>query len=162
MRLRSRRARLFGGLFGGALLALSAFSAGAQETPPPRPPSSQQPDTAGLVFDREVFVYPRYERRNPFVRLVAGDESGPRFEDIRLIGVIFASDPGASVALLGPREGLGEGQGPSRTYRVRRGDTLGNFRIVEIQRTRVVVVVSDFGMTEQRIMELQRTGQGGI
>jgi len=109
-----------------------------------------------------VFVYPRYERRNPFVRLMAGDESGPRFEDIRLIGVIFASDPGASVALLGPREGLGEGQGLSRTYRVRRGDTLGNFRIVEIQRTRVVVVVSDFGMTEQRIMELQRPGQGGI
>ena len=48
------------------------------------------------------------------------------------------------------------------TYRVRRGDRLGNIRILQIQGTRVVVEVEEFGMREQRIMELQRPGQGGL
>ena len=35
------------------------------------------PDTAALVFEREVFGYPTYERRNPFVTVVSGSEGGP-------------------------------------------------------------------------------------
>lgn len=126
------------------------------QQPPP-------PDTANLVFEREVFVYPTFERRNPFVRVVSGTEGGPRFEEIQLIGVIYSSNPDLSVALFGPR-GQGQGaqqQGTRRTFRARRGEQLGNVRILEIQRTRVVVEVDEFGLTEQRIMELQRPGQGG-
>ena len=130
----------------------------AQEQPPPTPP-----DTADLVFEREVFFYPQYERRNPFVPLLSGAEGGPRFEEIRLIGVIYSPDPERSVALFGPRAGQGEAglQTARRTYRARRGEQLGNVRILEIQQTRVVVEVEEFGLTEQRIMELQRPGQGG-
>jgi hypothetical protein len=158
----SPRFLLSRGLLGAALLAVSASAVEAQGTQE-RPPPGQVADTSALVFEREVFMYPRYERRNPFVRLVAGDQAGPRFEEVRLIGVVFSPDPAASLAVLGPREGLVEGrEGGGQVYRLRRGETLGNFRIVEIQRSRVVVVVDDFGMTEQRIMELPRPGQGGL
>ena len=152
---------LLTGLMVVTLLAVTAPWAGARQTPP-QPPPAQQPDTAELVFEREVFVYPRYERRNPFLRLVGGDQDGPRFDQVRLIGVVFSSDPGASIAVLGSRDGLAGDREAGQVYRLRRGQTLGNFRIVEIQRSRVVVVVDDFGMTEQRIMELSRPGQGGI
>ncbi|MBT8395354.1 MAG: hypothetical protein KJN92_00250, partial [Gemmatimonadetes bacterium] len=115
-----------------------------------------------LVFEREAFFYPRYERRNPFLPLTAGDEFGPRFEEIELTGIIFSMDPRRSVAMFGVRA-VPEADVPgARSYRVRRGDTLGNVRILEIQETRVVVLVEEFGMTEQRILELKRPGQGGL
>jgi len=149
------------GLLALAILAITGPAAEAQQTPP-QPPPAQQADTAELVFEREVFVYPRYQRRNPFVQLLGGDQDGPRFEDVRLIGVVFSSDPATSIAVLGYRDASpARGEG-GRVYRLRRGQTLGNFRVVEIQRSRVVVVVDDFGMTEQRIMELPRPGQGGV
>jgi hypothetical protein len=144
-------------LVGGALVA-PASPVASQESPPP-PQTTQGPDTTTLVFEREVFVYPTYQRRNPFTPLLTGDEAGPRFEELRLIGVLFSSDPAKSVALFGPRVAS---EGPMQTYRVRRGDTLGNIRVLEIQRSRVVVEVVEFGLTEQRIMELQRPGQGGL
>ena len=128
----------------------------AQQPPPP--------DTAALVFEREVFVYPTFERRNPFVRVLSGSEGGPRFEELQLIGVIYSSTPELSVALFGPRGGTsggGGGQTVRRTHRARLGDQLGNVRILEIQRTLVVVEVEEFGLTERREMELQRPGQGG-
>jgi len=146
------------GLIFLGLLALPWGGAMEAQQPPP-PPA----DTAALVFQREVFVYPTFERRNPFVRVVSGNESGPRFEEIQLIGVIFSPNPDLSVALFGPRGTAQQGgeQQSRRTFRARRGDRLGNVRILEIQRTRVVVEVDEFGLTEQRIMELQRPGQGG-
>ena len=48
---------------------------------------------------REVFEYPVDGRRDPFEPLSAGDELGPRFEDLRLAGVIFSPERG-SVAVL--------------------------------------------------------------
>ena len=145
-----------------ALPASIPMRAGAQQDQQPPPPPPQATDTADLVFEREVFFYPQYERRNPFVALLSG-EGGPRFEEIRLIAVVFSPNPARSVATFGPRAGEGEveQQAARRTYRVRRGEQLGNVRILEIQPTRVVVEVEEFGLTEQRIMELQRPGQGG-
>lgn len=149
---------LMGWILVGALATLIPSPANGQQRPPP-----QRPDTANLVFEREVFFYPQYERRNPFVPLLDGAEGGPRFEEIRLIAVIFSDNPDLSVALFGPRAGVGEAeqQAARRTYRARRGEQLGNVRILEIQQTRVVVEVEEFGLTEQHIMELQRPGQGG-
>jgi hypothetical protein len=126
--------------------------------------AQQPPDTAALVFEREVFAYPTFERRNPFVRVLSGSEGGPRYEELQLIGIIFSSTPDLSVALFGPRGGTpggGDGQRVRRTFRARLGDQLGNVRILEIQRALVVVEVEEFGLTERREMELQRPGQGG-
>ncbi|MFC1791610.1 hypothetical protein ACFL0I_03995, partial [Gemmatimonadota bacterium] len=91
----------------GALCAFLPAASAAQETPPPTV-QAQAPDTSALVFDREVFSYPRLERRDPFAPLLSGDQSGPRFEEIKLIGVIFNPNPDLSLALFGPRSGGGE------------------------------------------------------
>ncbi len=115
-----------------------------------------------LVFDREVFAYPSFARRNPFKALVSGDDSGPRFEDIRLLGVIVSSDPRASVALFGVSEpGGGRTGAIVRTYRARLGDRLGNTRLLDIERRRVIVEVEEFGLTERRSLEVKRPGEGG-
>jgi hypothetical protein len=164
----TRTTRLHGRplLLGLGLLVFFAPPLRAQDNPlpftPPPAASPQVQDSVDLVFEREAFVYPLYERRNPFAPLLRGNESGPRIEEIKLIGIIYSSNPDLSVASFGPKTGQGgEGSGV-QSYRVRRGDILGNVRILEIQETRVVVQIEEFGMTEQRIMELQRPGQGGL
>ena len=118
-----------------------------------------------LVFEREVFAYPEFARRNPFRPLVSDDDSGPRFEELRLLGVVLSPNPDVSVALIGvgtdsfTPEAAGGDQ--YQTCRVRRGMVLGNTRILEIQRMRVIVEVEEFGLTEQRELELQRPNEGG-
>lgn len=118
-----------------------------------------------LVFEREVFAYPEFARRNPFRPLVSDDDSGPRFEELRLLGVVLSPNPDVSVALIGvgtdsfTPEAAGGDQ--YQTFRVRRGMVLGNTRILEIQRMRVIVEVEEFGLTEQRELELQRPNEGG-
>ncbi len=148
-------------LLGLGVLVFSAMPLKAQEAPPPVPPP-QVPDSLDLVFEREAFFYPRYERRNPFAPLLSGGDSGPRFEEVRLVGIIYSSNPDLSVASFGPRAPQEGEESSDQSYRVRRGDTLGNFRILEIQKTRVVVQIQEFGLTEQRIMELERPGRGGL
>ena len=150
-----------GFILGGMLAALLPPTLVAQETAGQTPPP-QRPDTTQLVFEREVFSYPSYERRNPFAPLLGEDESGPRFEEIRLVGILFSTDPDRSVATLGPKPGMAQGGEGGRYYRVRRGDTLGRMRILEIQQSRVVLEVEEFGMTEQQIMEMPRPGQGDL
>lgn len=151
-------------VLGPLLLVFLAQPVFGQDPPPETPPPAR-PDSISLVFEREVFFYPQYERRDPFAPLLNSEDTGPRFEGLRLFSVIESSNPAHSVALLGPRS---TGQDNSteevsgRMYRVRRGDRLGNIRILQIQATRILVDVEEFGMREQRIMELQRPGQGGL
>lgn len=150
----------------GAILATSAAvvllvptAASAQQGPPP----GELGDTTELVFEREVFSYPSFERRNPFRPLVGGEDGGPRFEELRLLGILQSASSELSVALFGiGGGGQGGQQGAGRTFRVREGQTLGNTRILDIQRSRVIVNVTEFGLTEQRVLELPRPNDGGI
>jgi hypothetical protein len=162
---------VFRGILGSLLLVFGTQPMAAQDPaaqdpsgqdPPTEAARPQRPDSVALVFEREVFVYPQYERHNPFAPLSSGDDAGPRFEGLRLLGVISSSDPRASVALLGPRADQTQDPTAAQSYRVRQGDRLGNMRILQIQENRIVVEIEEFGMTEQRIMELQRPGQGGL
>ena len=131
------------------------------------PPASQ--DTTALSFEREVFAYPEYARRNPFAPLLAAQGGGPRFERIVLLGILYAADAANSIALfaegsttvVSDTEITVEVTGA--TYRLRVGDTVGNTTIREIQRHHVVVEVEEFGLTETRVMELpnRTAGQGG-
>jgi hypothetical protein len=136
-------------LFGLVLLLVPAFVA-AQEPEEEEPPPPVEVD---LVFEREVFSYPTFQRRNPFVPLT-GDETGPRFEQLQLLAVMIAPTPGQSIAMMA----IGAGDG-MRTYRVREGQVLGNVRIVRIQDRSVVVEVDEFGVRETRTLELPRPGQ---
>jgi hypothetical protein len=128
---------------------------------------AQHPRSTDLVFEREVFDYPRFTRRNPFVALVAS-EGGPRYEQIQLRGIIYSDDPGESVALLGIGTVAEQGggaqaastSGTSRSRRVRVGGTWGNVRVLEIRRTEILVEVEEFGLTEQRTMRMPPRGQG--
>ncbi len=142
------------------LLAASIPSVAWGQDPPPPPP-----DTTELVFSREVFTYPAYERRNPFTPLISGDIAGPRFEELSLLGIVYFTNPELSIALFGiGNQGAADPTGTAAAYETLRahvGEVVGNMRVVEIQRMHVIVEVEDFGLTEQRTMELPKLGRGG-
>jgi hypothetical protein len=151
-------------------VALLAAPASAQEGQA-QPDSATAPrpsETTDLVFEREVFSYPDYDRRNPF-RVLLATESGPRFEQMELRGIVYSSTPGGGVALMGiggatqldPQGGPGGEVVSMGSRRLRAGERWGNVRILEIRPTEVVVEVEEFGMTEQRIMPMPTRGQGG-
>ncbi len=142
------------------LLLLPAV-AWAQEPGPPRPPAERR-DSVDLRAEREVFGYPEFERRNPFKPLT-GTEGGPRFEQMRLTGVILSSVAARSVATLttgGASEG-GSRDDRGRSARLRVGERWGNVRVVAIRQDRIVVDVEEFGLAERREMLLPTRGQGG-
>jgi hypothetical protein len=167
-------------VMGAVLAGVALTGVSVQQVEAQGPPAQ---DTATLVFDREIFVYPRYDRRNPFRPLLDASESGPLYEQLTLLGIVHSDDPRFSVALFGGATVTSEeavtsdatgaqsdttqtGEGVTTTgqgmitYRARRGDILGNMRIIEIQQDRVIVDVTDFGVTDQRVFVLQR-GSGG-
>ena len=152
------------------VVVLSAAGVHAQD-----PSSAVRPDTAvvALSFERETFAYPQFTRRNPFRPLVTAEAGGPRFEQLHLLGIIQSEDPAASVVLFGVGEmPVVDEQGQTQdteaaqgqkieTFRLRRGDVIGNTRVLEIQRMQVIVEVEEFGMTERRTMALPRPNRGG-
>lgn len=141
-------------------LLLAPRPASGQQGGAPAPP---QQDTTELVFQREVFSYPSFDRRNPFTPLVGAGDGGPRFEELSLLGIIHSPNPELSVALLSAGGAASQQSGGplTRTFRVRQGQSLGNSRILDIQQSRVIVEVTEFGITEQRVLELQRPAEGG-
>jgi hypothetical protein len=155
--------RLLDSVFVTAALLVVPQLVLAQE-PPQAPPPGPQPEPE-LVFEREVFSYPAFARRNPFVPL-EGAQGGIRYEQLSLIGIMYSTDPSASVAVvstggysvaddgtLSPVEG--------DAYNVKVGQRIGNTTIREIQRDRVIVDVEEFGLTERRTMIFLSRRQGG-
>ena len=72
-----------------AVLGLAALALVAAPAETTAQDAGQQQARAGgaeLTFDREVFVYPGFTRRNPFQSLVGDGGAGPRFEALTLIG----------------------------------------------------------------------------
>jgi hypothetical protein len=151
--------RALGLLAGCAALAAVPDLVHAQ-APPPQP--APEPE---LAFEREIFQYPAFQRRNPFVPL-EGAAGGIRFDQVSLIGIMYSSDPTASVAVVSTG---GVQVAPDGTvaavagdaYNVKVGQTIGNTTIREIQRDRVIVDVEEFGLTERRTMFFLSRRQGG-
>lgn len=146
-------------LFPAGLRAQEGESGQAQ---PPRP------DSVELRAEREIFAYPAFERRNPFKPLTSdGEGSGPRFEQMRLQGILYSTDPGRSVATIsaGARTVVSPAGTPQaaqgRSAYLRVGERWGNVRIVEIRPDRIIVEVEEFGLAERREMRLENRSQGG-
>jgi hypothetical protein len=163
----------FASLTFGLLLLASPALAQAPAAKPPAPAAAAKPDTtkgkaqvAELVFEREVFQYPAYQRRNPFQPLVGNTGNGPRFEQVQLRGIIWSAEPQRSVALFGMAGAQAvrpDSTGAPTTKRLRVGESWGNMRVTEIQKDRVVLAVEEFGLTENKTLALtrKRTGAGG-
>ena len=98
-----------------------------------------------MIFEREVFVYQRGSRRDPFKPLT-DNMMGPLFETLSLRMIIHSTDPTASIAVVADN---------NQTYRVRRGQVVGNARVVSIEKDRVVFTVEELGNYRQEILELK-------
>jgi len=122
---------------------------------------------AERVFEREVFRYPAFERRNPFVALGVTDVGWVRFEQLALMGILWSEDPTESVCILGTgqftvsEDGTGVTRGEGESWYAHVGEMVGNVRIAEIHRDQVVVEVELFGIMQQHIMLLETRRLGG-
>jgi hypothetical protein len=154
------------------LAALQPLAVAAQipGVSPPTPAADQAAPAPGpqaepeLIFERELFQYPSFARRNPFMPLAAGGEL--RYEQLSLIGIMYSPDPASSVAILSTGGVTLNDDGTTTpvegdAYNAKVGQRIGNATIREIQRDRVVVDVEEFGLTERRIMLFQSRRPGG-
>lgn len=150
-----------------ALAAVFPLGASAQTPPPDSTQTETEAPPTQLVFEREIFNYPSFVRRNPFAALSSNSAGGPRFEAISLRGIIFRSDSDDSLALFGIGGGLqinadNTAQAATgQTRRLRRGQQWGNMRVLEIHSDRVIVQVTEFNLSETHEMRIVRAGQGG-
>lgn len=106
-----------------------------------------------LRFDREVFQYAAQGRRDPFAPLSADDGLGVRFEQLALTGIMFSPAAGQSIAILNDAR-------TKKTFRVRRGDLVGNARVLNISPTQVLFAVDVFGVVRQERLELKKDPRG--
>ena len=140
-------------------LAMAA-PAGAQDQAPPPPATDTE-----LVFEREVFSYPSFTRRNPFLPL-EGTAGGPRYEQLTLIGIMYSPDPASSVAVISTgsvtvaEDGTTSGVEGDASY-LKVGQSIGNTTIVEIRRDAVIVDVEVFDAVERNTMNFVSSREGG-
>jgi len=112
------------------------------------PATAQQTTTDSTVYRREVFEYPSMGRRDPFRPLNAGEQIGPRFENLRVSGVLFNAEIGSVAMLTDEQNG--------RRYRVREGDTLGEIRVVAIRLDEVDFLITSFGVSRRETLRVKQ------
>jgi hypothetical protein len=103
--------------------------------------------TGRATLQREVFDYPVEGRRDPFEPLSARDELGPRFEDLRLAGVIYSPERGSMAVLVDAATG--------RRYPVWEGDVIGGARLVRVHADRAEFQVTVFGVSRRDTLRLK-------
>lgn len=96
---------------------------------------------------RESFDYGAAGRRDPFSPLSAGDELGPRFEDLGLSGIIFSPERG-SIAVLVDRA-------TQRRYRAWEGDMIGGARLLAVSEEEAEFLVTVFGVSRRDTLRLR-------
>ncbi len=142
----------------------------AGQDPPQDPAQEPSLDSLALAFEREVFTYPEYERRNPFRTLAAGTGGGPRLENLVLIGTLVSPFAGESIAVIAEGTITPAAAGGTETvtvtitgatFRLREGETVGNLTVGRIEPQQVTIEFDEFGVTQSRIMQLPRATSGG-
>lgn len=127
----------------GTLVALVGAGLDAA---PARAQGSQA--TAGdSTLMREVFDYPAVDRRDPFEPLSTEQDLGPRFEDLRLAGVIYSPDRGSIAVLVDVAT--------QRRYRVWEGDVIGGARLVRVGQDHAEFLVTVFGVSRRDTLRLK-------
>lgn len=127
-------------IVGLAVLALP-LTARAQQ-------SADTSSTGGSqTYEREVFRYPA-SSRDPFKPINAGQQLGPRFDDLELTGVIYNPNVGSVAVLLDRATG--------KRYRLHEGDTVGETRVVTIQPSEVDFIVSGFGVSRRETLQVKK------
>lgn len=111
---------------------------------PSGPPISAEEVT--LVFDREVYRYDGAGRRDPFKPLTDDNAQGPLFEELQVRMILHSNVPDQSIVVLADA---------AKTYRLRRGESLGNFTVVDIAPDRVTFTVEDFGIRRQEVLSIK-------
>jgi hypothetical protein len=135
-----------------ALLALPGTSLVAQQkapaTPAPARGTGARADTAGrIVFEREVYRYPREGRRDPFASLIATGDIRPIFSDLVLSGIVYDPSGRASMATL-------RDVSTNELYRARVGSVFGRIRVTAIRQREVLFAIDEFGYSRQEILSL--------
>lgn len=114
-----------------------------------RPARPLLPDTAAPVeYRRELFRYSGGSR-DPFESLIQTNRVGPMIEDLRVVSIAYDARYGNSVAIVRAAR-------DPKPLRVRRGDTIGNMRVIQIRQYEVVFQIEEFGFERQQVLTLRR------
>ena len=127
-----------------AALALAA-ALGAQAVPAERPVASLPEDD---VYRREVFRYQVGGRPDPFQPLLNTDEMVVRAQDLRLVSIVYSSNPRAALAVFTLPE--------ERRVRMRVGERLGSVTLLAIRPRSVDLREDALGSSRVHTLELQR------
>ena len=122
------------------VLAVPPWSAGSAQ--------AQSASPASTVYEREVFDYPSAGRRDPFRALNAGEQIGPRFDDLSVTGVLYNPGVGSVATLMDQKTG--------KRYRVREGDVLGEIRVAAIRTVEVDFVITSFGISRRETLRVKK------
>jgi len=104
--------------------------------------------TLPVEYRREVFRYSGGSR-DPFESLLVTGDMGPMIGDLRLMAITFDARYGNSVAIV-------RALNVPQPYRLRRGDTIGRMRIIQIRQYEVVFQIEEFGFERQEVLALRR------
>jgi hypothetical protein len=126
--------------------AAAAAKAPAPRARPQRPPL---PDSAVPVeYQRELFRYTGGSR-DPFESLIQANRVGPMIEDLRVVSITYDARYGNSVAIVRAAH-------DPRPLRLRRGDVVGNLRVIQIRQNEVVFQITEYGLERQAVLTLRR------
>jgi hypothetical protein len=115
----------------------------------PKVQHSLLPDSASPTdYRREVFRYAG-GARDPFQSLITSRGVGPLLSDLRLVSIAYDARYGNSVAVIRAAH-------DARPLRLRRGDTIGQMRVIQIRQYEVVFQIEEFGFERQEVLSLRR------
>jgi hypothetical protein len=115
----------------------------------PKIQHSLLPDSASPTdYRREVFRYTG-GARDPFQSLITSRGVGPLLSDLRLVSIAYDARYGNSVAVIRAAH-------DAHPMRLRRGDTIGQMRVIQIRQYEVVFQIEEFGFERQEVLSLRR------
>lgn len=126
----------------------SVAHAGANAKPKPKPRPALPDSATPVEYRREVFRYSGGSR-DPFESLITTRGVGPMLSDLHLVSIAYDARYGNSVAVVRAAH-------DTRPMRLRRGDSVGQMRVIQIRQYEVVFQIEEFGYERQEVLTLRR------